>query len=83
MATYNHKSLAETVRKEFPGLARCSGGNVILADGASGSQFHNTVIDGMVEQMSNGIANMIASSIANIIQPLRAFRRASVRALKI
>jgi len=58
LATYNHKSLAETVRKEFPGLARCSGGNVILADGASGSQFHNTVIEGMVEQMSNGIANM-------------------------
>jgi cysteine desulfurase family protein (TIGR01976 family) len=69
LLTYDHRSLAESVRAEFPGLTRagsdgdpCSSGNnatrVILADGASGSQFHKTVIEGMVDQMTYGTANL-------------------------
>ncbi|CAJ1328188.1 unnamed protein product [Effrenium voratum] len=55
LATYNHSCMAEAVRGEFPGLR---GGEAILADGASGSQLHQSVIDAMVEQLRYGIANI-------------------------
>jgi len=71
LLNYDHRSMAQIVKKEFPGLARggnggASGGasgetktkSVIMADGASGSQIHNTVIDSMVQQMTHGIANL-------------------------
>eukprot|EP00928_Gymnodinium_smaydae_P095613 TRINITY_DN8258_c0_g1_i1.p1 TRINITY_DN8258_c0_g1~~TRINITY_DN8258_c0_g1_i1.p1 ORF type:complete len:740 (-),score=157.21 TRINITY_DN8258_c0_g1_i1:271-2490(-) len=59
LATYDHRSLAAGVRGEFPGLdppgeAR----RPILADGASGSQLHASVLAAIETQMRYGIANI-------------------------
>jgi len=64
---YDHRSLAPSVRREFPGLSRPRGPAAgagapapepVLADGASGSQMHGSAIDAMVEQMRHGVANV-------------------------
>ena len=44
LETYDHRSLAETVRSEFPGLRSNSHDAPVLADGASGSQLHTSAI---------------------------------------
>jgi len=59
LARYDHRGLAQGVRSEFPGLRLEAATKIpILADGASGSQLHESVIAAMVEQMKYGIANI-------------------------
>ena len=59
---YDHRALAASVRDQFPGL-RTRGNSPspatppVLADGASGSQCHESVIAAVIEQMSLGTAN--------------------------
>ena len=43
LKTYDHTAMAETVRSEFPGLRTDSKDMPVLADGASGSQVHETL----------------------------------------
>eukprot|EP00930_Biecheleria_cincta_P039847 TRINITY_DN27349_c0_g1_i1.p1 TRINITY_DN27349_c0_g1~~TRINITY_DN27349_c0_g1_i1.p1 ORF type:complete len:736 (-),score=116.25 TRINITY_DN27349_c0_g1_i1:466-2673(-) len=59
LSSYNHQSMATTVRSEFPGLSP-PGYEVspVLGDGASGSQLHESVIAAVVEQMRYGTANI-------------------------
>mmetsp|Transcript_102499 Transcript_102499/g.316308 ORF Transcript_102499/g.316308 Transcript_102499/m.316308 type:complete len:760 (+) Transcript_102499:64-2343(+) len=69
LEAYDHAALAESVRPEFPGLAGGPGGAgggggaaaprpPVLADGASGSQLHESAIAAMTEQLRFGTANM-------------------------
>ncbi|CAE7240508.1 sufS [Symbiodinium natans] len=56
LKTYDHRSLAKEVRREFPGLR--ADGDVVLADGASGSQLHESAIQAVQEQLTYGTANI-------------------------
>jgi len=66
---YDHRAIAQSVRLEFPGLRahRSGRGGAIVgmatlepvfADGAGGSQIHESVITAMVDQMQFGVANI-------------------------
>eukprot|EP00438_Fugacium_kawagutii_P001208 Skav225240 [mRNA] locus=scaffold2946:280671:288190:+ [translate_table: standard] len=67
LKTYDHTAMAESVRSEFPGL-RTGKDAPVLADGASGSQVHQTlgisrcskksVMDAMMDQLRFGTANI-------------------------
>ena len=56
LASYSHRALAEGVRDEFPGLAHAAA--PVFADGAGGSQMHESAIAAMVRQMTHGVANV-------------------------
>ena len=69
---YDHRSLAAAVRPEFPGLRHAE--HPVFADGAGGSQLHESSIGAMVQQMTHGVANvgggyatseMVGSAVAN------------------
>ena len=55
---YDHHKLCETVRKEFPGLHSGLRDAPVLADGASGSQLHESAIQAVQDQLTYGIANI-------------------------
>ncbi|CAE7812702.1 csd [Symbiodinium sp. CCMP2592] len=56
--SYDHHKLCETVRKEFPGLRSGLRDAPVLADGASGSQLHESAIQAVQDQLTSGIANI-------------------------
>ncbi|OLQ02112.1 putative cysteine desulfurase [Symbiodinium microadriaticum] len=56
--SYDHYKLSETVRKEFPGLRSGLRDAPVLADGASGSQLHESAIQAVQDQLTYGIANI-------------------------